>query len=344
MVFFNNKHGHFQQTGGPMADIALVAPDGAFLASLGACMDAFVVVRAKVEQMFAPAEGLTMETRLRLFTADGQAVRLADGRRLPCDGAWGRRQPFSLIHVANFRVGSAVALDERLAASGPFGVWLRQQKEDGALISASGSALFLLAAAGLVDGMAIPLSRPLTPLCRERFPRLAIDERRGVIEEGGMILGAGPAAEAALMVRLIERIFNTEAGRWLASVTGVDRVVAEGLSTDPMVANAQIWLEMNFAQDVRIADLVDALATSHQTLIRRFTRAVGIGPKDYIQRLRVRTAQRLLTRTGRSIEQIAAMVGYRDPRSFRLVFLAHCGLSPTAWRKKAAEAGAISHP
>lgn len=326
-----------------MADIALIAPDGAFLASLGACMDAVVVVRAQAEQMFAPAEGFRIATRLHLLTEDGQAARLADGRRLPSDGAWGRARPFSLIHIANFRVGSAAALDERLAAIGPFGVWLRQQRAAGALISASGSALFLLAAAGMVDGMAVPLSRPLTPLCRERFPRLAIDGRRGVIEEDGLILGAGPAAEPALMVRLIERAFSAEAGRWLAAVTGVDRVVEERLSTDPLVANAQIWLEMNFAQDVRIADLVAFLSTSHQTLTRRFTREIGIGPKDYVQRLRVRSAQRLLSRTGRSIDQIASMVGYRDPRSFRLVFLAHCGMSPTAWRRQAIAEPVISH-
>ncbi|MFV3075032.1 GlxA family transcriptional regulator [Niveispirillum fermenti] len=327
-----------------MADIAVIAPPGSFLASLGACLDAFVVVRAQVEQLFAPSEGLKLEARLHLLTEDGQPVRLADGRRLPCDGAWGGTRPYGLIHIANFRVGSATALDERLAACEPLGHWLRARKAEGTLISASGSALFLLAAAGLVDGMAIPLSRPLTPLCRERFPRLPVDPRRGVVEEGGLILGAGPAAEPALMVRLIERVFSAEAGRWLAAVTGVDRVVEDRLSGDPMVANAQVWLEMHFAQDIRIADLARSLSTSHQTLIRRFTRETGMGPKDYVQHLRIRAAQRLLGRTGRTIDQIAAMVGYRDPRSFRLVFRSHSGMSPTAWRRRATGPGPISHP
>ena len=320
-----------------MADFALIAPDGAFLASLGACLDAFVVVQAQMERLFPAEDGPKMETRLRLLTADGQAARLADGRRLPSDGIIGETRPFAQVHVVNFRIGSPTALTQRLAAAGPFCDWLHRQRQGGCLLSASGSAVFLLAEAGLLGGVPVPVSRALAPLCRELFPRLQIDHRRPIVEQDGLILGGGPAAEPALMVRLVERTVSAGAGRWLAAVTGVDRVAEERLAVDPLVANAQIWLELRFAQDLRIADLVRALSTSHQTLNRRFQRELGMGPKDYVQHLRVLTAQRMLARTNRPIDQIAAMVGYRDPRSFRLVFHDHAGMSPTAYRRQAAE-------
>ena len=315
-----------------MADFALIAPAGTFHSSLGAFLDAFSLVRGQVERLFPAQDAVRMQTRLHLLTQDGQAVRLADDRRMPADGAVGGAPPLDLVHIAAFRVGGPAALDERLEAARPFFEWLRARHAGGSLLSASGSAVFLLAGAGLLDGLAVPLPRALMPLCRARFPRLAIDERRAVIEHDGIVLGSGLAADPALMVRLIERCLSPEMGRWLASVTGLDRMVEARLAPDPLVANAQLWLEARFAQDVRIADLATALSTSHQTLIRRFMRDLGMRPKDYVQHLRVLSAQRMLRQTSRSIEQIATLVGYRDARSFRIIFREHAGMSATAYR------------
>lgn len=317
-----------------MADFAVIAPPGTFHTSLGACLDAFSLVRGQVERLFPAQDPLRMETRLRLLTPDGQAARMADDRRVSADGAAAGTSPFDLVHIAAFRVGGPEALEDRLSTSRPFFDWLQAQRTAGSLISASGSAIFLLAGAGLLDGLAVPMPRALVPLCRAHFPRLPIDERRAIIEHGGIVLGSGLAAESALMVRLIERAVSPEMGRWLASVTGVDRMEEARLASDPLVANAQLWLEQRFAQDVRIADLAVALSTSHQTLIRRFTRELGLRPKDYVQHLRVLAAQRMLRRTRRTIEQIATLVGYRDARSFRLIFREHAGISATAFRAR----------
>jgi transcriptional regulator GlxA family with amidase domain len=183
---------------------------------------------------------------------------------------------------------------------------------------------------------------PVAAVARDRFPRLSVDARRPIVEGERILMGAGPAADAELMVRLFSRAISEEAGRWLGALTGIDRETEAALSRDPLVANAQLWLEQRFAQDVRIAELARAMSSSHQTLIRRFVRELGVRPKDYVQNLRVGAAQRMLHRTHRSIEEIAAMVGYRDARSIRAVFREETGTSPSAHRQavRAAPRGA----
>lgn len=326
-----------------MADFALFVPSGAFHSSVGACLDGFTLAREQVERVLGANEPMEMETQLRVLSIDGQPVVMADGRRLPIDRGLDDPALYGLVHLPSFRVGGGPAvLRERLRTAGSLLGWLKRQFAEGALISASGSAVFLLAEAGLLGTYAVPLPRPLIPVSRAVFPRLLVDERRGLIEHGRIILGNGLAADQALIARVIERTISAETGRWLASVAGSDRLSDNELSQDALVANAQLWLEQRFTQDLRISDLAEELSASHQTLTRRFKAALGVGPKDYVQRLRIAAARRMLRRTNRPIEQIAAMVGYRDARSFRAVFREETGTSPSAHRQavRAAPRGA----
>lgn len=332
-------------------EIALLAPDGAFMSSVGTALDALVILTAQSERSYPEDRALSRAAHMRLITVDGGPVRLADGRRLTADGSIRSSTRFDVVHVANFRIGSHDALRERLAGYKPLFDWLRDQVRQGAILSASGTGSFLLAEAGLLAGIPVPLPRAVVPLCRDMFPRIRLDHARSIIEDGKVILGSGQASEPALMVRLIERCLSESTGRWLAAVTGLDRIAEGRLTSDPLVASAQIWLELRFSEDFRIADLAAELSTSHQTLIRRFTRELGMGPRDYVQHLRVEAAKRLLSGAGRSVDEIAALVGYKESRSFRLLFKAATGDSPTAYRRRlramtvsGTGAAEISHP
>ena len=318
-----------------MPDCALIAPAAAFHSSTGACLDAFMLVDTQVERLFRSHAAMRMETRLRLLSQDARPVTMADGRSLAVEGGLETSLSFDLVHIASFRVGSPAALAERIAASGAFLAWLRNQHERGAIISASGSAVFLLAEAGLLGALPAPMPRALIGLWRTRYPRLPIDDRRPVVDHGSIVMGSGLAADQALMVRLIERIISPEMARWLASVIGVDRVEHDRLPDDPLVANAQLWIEQHFTEDFRIGDLARTLSTSHQTLIRRFTRAIGMRPREYAQHLRIQAAQRMLRQTHRRIELIATLVGYADARSFREIFRERTGMSASAYRASA---------
>lgn len=318
-----------------MPHCAVIAPADALHSSVGACLDAFMLVGTQVARLYRSHGAIPMETRLHLLSQDGRPVMMADGRLLAVEAGPEAGVAFDLIHLASFRVGSPAALAERIAAAGPFLAWLRDQHARGAILSASGSAVFLLAEAGVLGALPAPMPRALIGLCRVRYPRLAIDDCRSVVDHGSIVMGSGLAADQALMVRVIERLISPEMARWLASVIGVDRVEHDRLPDDPLAANAQLWIEQHFAEDFRIGDLARTLSTSHQTLIRRFTRAIGMRPREYAQHLRIQAAQRMLRQTRRRVERIATLVGYADARSFREIFRERTGMSASAYRASA---------
>jgi transcriptional regulator GlxA family with amidase domain len=325
-----------------MSGFAVIGLENTYMSSLGNFIDAFELVRRQVSVLFRTRQRIAMQTQVYLLTLDGRPVQLAGGRTLAADGGLDERTQYDLVHLPGFIVGNEAALNARLANAGRLCAWLRQQHAGGAVISASGSAVFLLAEAGLLDGGIAAISRPLIPLFRRRYPAVHVAAGKPVVEHARVLTGSGLAADTLLLAQVVEHVTAPELARWLGDVTGLHQAAEEHLAEDPVVANAQLWLEERFAQDVKISDLAKALAVSQQTLLRHFDRHLNTTPRDYVRRLRVESAQRLLVRTSRPVEQIAALVGYEDVNSFREVFRKLTGTSASGYRamhKSAAASG-----
>ena len=80
--------------------------------------------------------------------------------------------------------------------------------------------------------------------------------------------------------------------------------------------------------------MADHAALSERTLNRRFKAVTGITPIDYIQKVRVEAAKKLLEESNRTVSAIMEAVGYNDLGNFRNVFQKHSGISMNEYRKK----------
>ena len=67
---------------------------------------------------------------------------------------------------------------------------------------------------------------------------------------------------------------------------------------------------------------------------RRFKRATGMAPLDYVHTLRLEEAKQMLEAGDDSIEAIAAEVGYEDAGFFSRLFRRQVNLSPAHYRKR----------
>jgi len=316
-----------------MSGFAVVGLPDVYLSSLGAFLDAFVLIRRQVAAVFRARERIEMQTRVYLLSPDGGPVHMADGRHLIADdGLQGNPTVFDLVHIPGFVVGSEEVLNTRLAGAGSLCRWLRQQSEAGALISASGTAVFMLAEAGLLDGGTVAISRPLIPLFRRRYSRIRVSHGSAVVEHQNILTGSGLAADAQLLTRLVERVASPELARWLGDVTGLRPGGEEHIADDPLIANAQVWLEDRFAQNIRISELAEAMSVTQQTLLRHFRHHLNTTPQAYLRKVRVDAARRMLLRTTRSVGQIGSLVGYNDLQSFRKAFKQLTGVSPSRYR------------
>ena len=81
-------------------------------------------------------------------------------------------------------------------------------------------------------------------------------------------------------------------------------------------------------------NLADKVGLGKRTFMRKFKKATGDTPLEYLQHLRIEGARKLLETTSETVEGITFKSGYEDISSFRKLFKNQTGLSPSAYRKK----------
>ena len=87
-------------------------------------------------------------------------------------------------------------------------------------------------------------------------------------------------------------------------------------------------------------DVLAPLGISYRHLARHFSAHLGISPKKYQIRARVREARRLLAETRLLVTAIAFELGYPSSQHFAAQFRRVTGRSPSEWRTRPARRGA----
>ncbi len=103
---------------------------------------------------------------------------------------------------------------------------------------------------------------------------------------------------------------------------------------DPQVRRAVALLHADSAHPWTLMELARRAGLSRTTLAERFRIAMGDTPLNYLRTLRMQKAMRLLGETERSLEQVAAEVGYQDAFSFSKVFKRTLGVAPRDFRRR----------
>lgn len=93
-------------------------------------------------------------------------------------------------------------------------------------------------------------------------------------------------------------------------------------------------MEKNYYKTTSMAEMASIGNMSPRSLIRRFEQATGNTPLEYLQRLRIENAKKLLETKHDGIEQIGMKCGYEDMSFFRKVFKRHVGMTPSEYKNK----------
>lgn len=101
------------------------------------------------------------------------------------------------------------------------------------------------------------------------------------------------------------------------------------------VAQAVEIIRHDFARPLRVEEVARSCGQSLRQLQRRFQRAFGITPQEFLIRTRVLAATRLLEQTAFSAGEIATQCGFVDQSSFAQHFRKRIGVSPASYRQRA---------
>jgi transcriptional regulator GlxA family with amidase domain len=165
-----------------------------------------------------------------------------------------------------------------------------------------------------------------------------------VIDYGDVVTAGGVLAWADLGLRLTERFLGPtvmlETARYmLVDPPGREQRYYSDFSPktkhgDAQIRKVQDWLWTQRERPVSVADIAAHACLEPRTLFRRFTKATGMKPSEYQQRLRISRAKEMLEFSQRSIDDIASSIGYDDTGRFRRVFHKIMGLTPSDYRRR----------
>ncbi len=94
----------------------------------------------------------------------------------------------------------------------------------------------------------------------------------------------------------------------------------------------QTFLVEHLHEQICAGQTAAYIGLSRRSLYQRFQAIMGMGPAEYIQRLRIQKACSLMSTTDLTISQIADQVGYTSVFSFSRAFKRALRLAPSAYR------------
>lgn len=94
------------------------------------------------------------------------------------------------------------------------------------------------------------------------------------------------------------------------------------------------WMAEHLAEEFSLARLAAQVGISEFHFNRLFKKATGVPPSQYLIRLRMDAARRLLRETDHSVIRIGNEIGYSNPSHFARIFRKESGLTPSEYRRQ----------
>jgi len=225
--------------------------------------------------------------------------------------------------------------------------WISRMHAAGAEICSACSGIFLLAETGLWKGREATVHWAYAASFEKNYADVELRLRDALVvsgDRGELISSGASTAWHDLILFLIARHISPTAAQsiarfmliqWHTDGQGPYVVFSPPMAHgDALIEELQRWLEDNYSAGGTVEALVKRSELPERTFKRRFTRATGMAPILYIQRLRIEEAKRRLERTDIAIDEISWTVGYEEPAFFRRLFKRLTGVTPGEYRRK----------
>jgi transcriptional regulator GlxA family with amidase domain len=319
--------------------IGVLALDGVFDLGLSAVLDAFQTANELIEVARLPVTPFDVRligVRTRVRTAQGfQVPIVARDRWAP-----------EYVVVPALGVKMPAPLEKALARPDvrDAGAALREWNTRSRLLTAACIGTFVLADSGLLDGQDATTTWWLSPLFRQRYPAVRLDESNMIVRSGRYVTAGAALSHMDLALWLIR-----SASPQLAALTARYLIVdtrpsqsAYALSdhlvhADPIVQKFERWARGRLQQGFSLEAAARAVGASTRTLSRHMQAVLGKAPLAYFQSLRVERAVHLLKTTSASVDDVAVAVGYADGATLRTLLRRQLNLGVREIRRAAAE-------
>jgi len=322
----------------------VIGSPAAGAATIFSVLDVLASVGRDWEMLHGMEPGDAIAFRPSLRTMTGAPYWDINGRKITPDAALLEDPQPDLIVVPDIHVDFSAPLPDDLLDAAK---WIAERHAQGALATSVCSGALVLAASGVLDGNDATTHWGVADMLATRHHGITVRPERILVPAGDghrVVTAGGASAWSDLLLYLIARLAGTEAARRIAKVwllathddgqLNYASLVAGRQHDDKLIAEAQIWAAEHYMSASPVADLAARSGLSERGFLRRFRRATGQSPAEYVQTLRIEEAKQMLETSVASIDDIACEVGYTEPSSFRAAFRKRVGLSASVYRRK----------
>ncbi len=213
----------------------------------------------------------------------------------------------------------------------------------GARIMSICSGVYVLAATGLLDGLAATTHWRYTDHLREMYPTVDVKPNVLYVDNGQLLTSAGSAAGIDLGLQLIRRDYGSgiasDVARRLVMPPQREGGQAQFIckaptadTADRRLATALEWAQGHLNETISVAELASLAHMSSRTFARHFVDEMGTTPLAWVLGQRLRLAQQLLETTVKSLDQVATESGFASLETMRHHFRKGLDTSPSRYR------------
>lgn len=315
--------------------IGLIGYDGVQALDLVGPSDAFASARVKDEDDTSrcPYEILVLGLTAKPFRAESGLIF-----QPTC--TLSEAPPLDTVIVPGGRgVRTEPAIAHAIAA------WITLQAAKLRRIAAVCTGLFGVAPTGLLDSRRVTTHWQFAADAARRFPRLHVQPNALYINSGKFYTSAGITAGIDLALALIEEDLGPAAALSVARelVVYFKRPGGQEQFSEPLrfqtqsadrFADLTAWITAHLRQDLSVEMLAERAHLCPRHFRRRFKRALGVTPADFVERMRLDEVRKRLCDRNDTIEAIADSVGFHSADAFRRAFERRFGVAPRAYRER----------
>ncbi|PYK49348.1 MAG: AraC family transcriptional regulator [Verrucomicrobia bacterium] len=222
--------------------------------------------------------------------------------------------------------------------------WLLTRANRMRRIAAISTGIYGLAPTGLLDGREVTTHWRFSSDVARRFPKLRVDHKRALVKDGPFYTSNSLSAAIDLSLTLIEEDYGRHVALAAAQELGIPLIHRNGQETlsRPLIFDSQPtdrfaelvpWIMRNLNEDLSVNNLARRACMSPSHFSRAFKSIIGSTPAEFVETLRMNEAKRRLSVPKRTLDTIAASVGFSDAQTFRRAFERRFGAKPRSYLK-----------
>ncbi|BAM92857.1 putative helix-turn-helix, AraC-type transcriptional regulator [Bradyrhizobium oligotrophicum S58] len=308
--------------------VAVIAYDGLCTFEFGIAVEVFGLPRPEFDFSWY---------QFTVVAAEGRRSRAIGGVVIEAGASLARLKAASTIIVPGWRDRNERPPERLLRA-------ISQAAARGARCVSICSGVFVLAAAGLLDGKRATTHWRHIPDLKRLYPDISVEEDTLYVDEGNVITSAGSAAGIDACLHLVRRDFGSRVANAVARRLvmpphrdgGQAQYVVAPVQARPgrTIGEVMDWARARLSHPIAISAMAKRARMSERTFLRRFSDGTGSSPAAWLQQERMARARELLENATLSLADVSAQCGYQSLETFRVAFRRSVGTSPAAYRSR----------